>query len=122
MLIGELARASGTTTRALRYYEQHGLLHARRTSNGYRHYDERAVTRVRNIRRLLALGFTSDDVRRFVPCLDRADLEERQCDESARFVEGKLAALDERIAELNAVRGRLQGFLNGVDGGAVLGG
>jgi MerR family transcriptional regulator, copper efflux regulator len=120
MLIGELAAAAGTTTRALRYYEQHGLLRSRRTANGYRHYDARAVTRVRNIRRLLALGFTSDDVRRFLPCLDLGDLGDRQCAESARFVSRKLAALDERIAALNAVRGELQGFLDGVEGGTAM--
>ncbi|MBT2213313.1 MerR family transcriptional regulator [Actinomadura sp. NEAU-AAG7] len=112
MLIGELAVAAGTTTRALRYYEQHGLLHSRRTGNGYRHYDARALTRVRNIRRLLALGFTSDDVRRFLPCLDDHDLTEQRCAASVEFVTLKLAALDERIAELNAIRGQLQGFLD----------
>jgi MerR family regulatory protein len=40
MLIGELAERAGTSTRTLRYYEQHGLVRARRSANGYRVYDE----------------------------------------------------------------------------------
>ncbi|MDN5855287.1 MAG: MerR family DNA-binding transcriptional regulator, partial [Actinomycetia bacterium] len=47
MQIGELARRTGTTTRALRYYEQQGLLSSNRNSNDYRTYDEGSVTAVR---------------------------------------------------------------------------
>lgn len=36
MRIGALARAVGTTTRTLRYYEQEGLLTSARTAAGYR--------------------------------------------------------------------------------------
>ncbi|MGP4083873.1 MerR family transcriptional regulator, partial [Streptomyces sp. KR55] len=73
MLIGELAAQTGTTTRALRYYEEQGLLESGRT--GYRVYRPGAVTRVRNIRELLASGFTVEDVKSFVRYLD-ADLPE----------------------------------------------
>ncbi len=34
--IGELARVTGTTARALRHYEQAGLISSERASNGYR--------------------------------------------------------------------------------------
>ena len=63
MRIGELAAAAGTTTRALRHYEHEGLLTSGRDPNGYRVYGEHAVVRVRNIRELLAIGFTIADVR-----------------------------------------------------------
>jgi DNA-binding transcriptional MerR regulator len=68
--IGELARATETTARALRHYEQSGLIASERAPNGYRIYDEQSVVRVRNIRYLLAAGLTLDDVRVFLPCLD----------------------------------------------------
>ncbi len=57
MRIGELAEQAGTSTRTLRYYEQHGLLNARRTTNGYRDYDEGDLRLVREIRSLLEIGF-----------------------------------------------------------------
>ena len=43
MRIGELAKATGVTTRALRFYEEQGLLTATRSHNGYRQYDESAI-------------------------------------------------------------------------------
>lgn len=58
MRIGELARRTGVSRRSLRYYEQHGLLHARRGGNDWREYDEPAVDRVRAIAELLASGLT----------------------------------------------------------------
>lgn len=70
MRIGELAAATGTTPRALRHYEQEGLIGSTREANGYRDYDERAAVRVRNIRYLLDTGLTLADVRCFAGCLD----------------------------------------------------
>jgi DNA-binding transcriptional MerR regulator len=115
MLIGELAQATGTTVRALRYYEQQGLLRPRRAPNRYRDYDETAVQRVRNIRHLLSLGFTAEDIHAFLPCLDH-DIADRECPASAPFIAGKLATLDEKIAALTGIRDRLAGFLDRVNG------
>ncbi|NUP37654.1 MAG: MerR family transcriptional regulator, partial [Streptomyces sp.] len=78
MLIGELAAQAGTTTRALRYYEEQGLLESGRTAAGYRVYGPAAVRRVRNIRELLSCGFTVDDVRALLGHLD-AELPEVFC-------------------------------------------
>ncbi|WP_372345491.1 MerR family transcriptional regulator [Streptomyces sp. KL116D] len=70
MRIGELAAATGATPRALRHYEQAGLLTPSRAGTRYRVYDDAAVTRVGNIRMLVEAGLTVDDVRVFLPCLD----------------------------------------------------
>jgi DNA-binding transcriptional MerR regulator len=58
MLIGELAQRAGVSTRTLRYYEQQGLISARRAANGYRQYEESDLRLVAEIRSLLAAGFT----------------------------------------------------------------
>jgi DNA-binding transcriptional MerR regulator len=118
MLIGELAETCDTTVRALRYYEQQGLLHAGRAANGYRMYDERAVQRVGNIRLLLSLGFTAEDVRGFLPCLDRDIAKERRCPGKVTFIADKLADLEGKIRELSDVRDRLAEFLGQVGGPA----
>ncbi|WP_020669428.1 MerR family transcriptional regulator [Amycolatopsis nigrescens] len=104
MLIGELARTAGTTVRALRYYEQNGLLPARRSANGYRDYPATAVTRVRNIRRLLGLGLTATEIRHFRPCLDDEYDETRSCPESVSLIARKLAATEARLAEMSTTR------------------
>ena len=51
MRIGELAVASGTTTKTLRFYEEAGLLPApERTANGYRDYTPAALARLDFVR------------------------------------------------------------------------
>ncbi|WP_405943134.1 MerR family transcriptional regulator [Streptomyces sp. NBC_00207] len=108
MRIGELARATGTTARALRHYEQAGLISSERASNGYRVYDETAVVRVRNIRSLLAVGLTLDDVRVFLPCLDGDVAAAPPSDKGLRVARERLAVLDERIAAQMQTRDRLR--------------
>lgn len=63
MRIGDAAAAAGTTPRALRFYEQRGLLPApTRTASGQRDYGPGEVALVRVIRELLALGLTVEDL------------------------------------------------------------
>ncbi|MEU1405401.1 MerR family transcriptional regulator [Streptomyces sp. NPDC005728] len=108
MLIGELAARTGTTTRALRYYEEQGLLESARTSAGYRVYGPAAETRVRNVRDLLASGFTVEDVKSFVRYLD-TDLPEvfaysPACADAYGVGARRVAELEERITALTRMR------------------
>ncbi|WP_245642475.1 MerR family DNA-binding transcriptional regulator [Nonomuraea candida] len=108
MRIGELARCAGVSTRALRYYEEQGLISAARDHNGYRVYDSDAVLLVRDIARLLHAGLSSEDVLRFVHCLGTGDPEPpKDCVALLRTFSERLGALDERIAALTETRGRL---------------
>ncbi|RZS45174.1 DNA-binding transcriptional MerR regulator [Herbihabitans rhizosphaerae] len=104
MRIGELAQRSGTTTRALRYYESQGLLRSRRTSNGYREYDETAVRVVREIRTLVTIGFRLEDTRPFVECLFAGHESGDACPDSVATYRRKLAEIDACIDELRAAR------------------
>jgi DNA-binding transcriptional MerR regulator len=111
MRIGELAEATGTTPRALRHYEQAGLISSERAANGYRNYDEHAAVRVRNIRHLLAAGLTLDDVRVFLPCLDGDVAAAPPSDTGLRVALERLAVLNERIAAQTDARDRLEAAL-----------
>ncbi|WP_317453579.1 MerR family transcriptional regulator [Streptomyces sp. CBMA152] len=111
MRIGELARATGTTARALRHYEQAGLIFSERACNGYRIYDEQAVVRVRNIRYLLVAGLTLDDVRVLLPCLDGDVAAALPSDKGLRVARERLAVLNERIAAQTEARDRLEAAL-----------
>lgn len=118
--IGELGRVTGATPRALRHYEQAGLIESRRAANGYRVYDEEAVTRVRNIRHLLAAGLTLDDARVFLPCLDGDMTAGPASGKVLRVALERLAVIDERIAAQQAVRERLADALREVTGRVVV--
>ena len=62
--IGELAQASGASTKTIRFYEQVGLLPlVQRAMNRYRLYDAEDVRRLRFIRNARSLGFTLDDLK-----------------------------------------------------------
>lgn len=109
LLIGELATLTGTTTATLRYYERRGLLPApERTASGYRRYADDAPGRVSFIRSAQAAGLTLDQITHVLAIHDAG---EPTCDHVAWFVERRLADLDDRIAELRAVRSELEALL-----------
>ncbi len=109
--IGELARRTGTTARALRHYEQAGLLTSERAANGYRVYDASAEVRVRNIRLLLEAGLTLEDVRFFAGCLDGDIATAPPSPQGLRIAEERLAVLEARIAAQTEIRDRLRAAL-----------
>jgi MerR family copper efflux transcriptional regulator len=117
MRIGELAKATGVTTRTLRYYEAEGLLHSERSANGYRLYPEATVLRVNNIRELLAIGFTVGDVLAFVGYLDQALPpafgDQNGCATAMSVARQRLERLRERIDILTALQDALTARMPG---------
>ncbi|MFF5972710.1 MerR family transcriptional regulator [Streptomyces sp. NPDC012769] len=112
MRIGELARRTGTTARALRHYEESGLVSSTRAPNGYRMYDEGAVVRVSNIRYLLDAGLTLEDVAAFEPCLDGDLPAAAPSPHGLAIARERLAVLDARIAAQTEARDRLAAALS----------
>ncbi|ARF57910.1 MerR family transcriptional regulator [Streptomyces gilvosporeus] len=108
MRIGDLAQRTGTTTRALRYYESRGLLTAGRDGNGYRDYGEDDLRVLRQIQVLQGLGFELEDTRPFVECLQAGHPTGDACPASLDAYRRKLAELDRCIADLQHVRDSLQ--------------
>ncbi|WP_395293874.1 MerR family transcriptional regulator [Kitasatospora hibisci] len=107
MRIGELAQRAGTTTRALRYYEQLGLLPARRAGNGYRAYGEDDLRLLEQIRSLQDFGFGLEETRPFVECLRAGHPAGDSCPASLEVYRRKLAELDGCIARLQEVRAQV---------------
>jgi DNA-binding transcriptional MerR regulator len=105
MRIGELARRTGVSVRALRYYEEHGLLTSTRTSGGQRLYAETDVERVVLIQRLYSAGLSSRTIAELWPCVD-APSEENTDAAWERMVEER-ERLDAHIIELLQTRDTL---------------
>ncbi|TDT37278.1 DNA-binding transcriptional MerR regulator [Streptomyces sp. BK208] len=68
--IGEVARGAGVSVRAVRYYEQQGLLIAERSPSGQRLYRQNAITMVRFFQQMFAAGLTSRRISELLPCWD----------------------------------------------------
>ncbi|MFG2039912.1 MerR family transcriptional regulator [Dactylosporangium sp. NPDC048998] len=111
MRVGELARRSGTTIRALRYYESVGLVVPRRLGNGYREYDPIAVRLVVQIRELTALGLSVEETRPFVESLAAGADESDVCAAALATYRSAIGGLQERIGHLTAQRDALEARL-----------
>lgn len=106
MLIGELARRTGLTTKAIRFYEALGLVRPpSRTDGGYRDYDEDVLGRISFIRAGQAIGFTLGELREVIAFRDQG---RTPCSHVAALLEAKAAAIDHRIEELLSLRQTLQ--------------
>ena len=101
--IGEIAARSGVSVRALRYYEEQGLLEAARSPSGQRRYAEGAVDRVHLIQQLYAAGLTSSDVLALLPCVHTGVA----TPEMIELLVEQRDRIDRQIAELTAARERL---------------
>ncbi|MEV3966064.1 MerR family transcriptional regulator [Nocardia sp. NPDC050193] len=106
----ELAAAAGVNAQTLRYYERRGLLaEPDRSLGGHRLYPEQAVTVLRVIKAAQRLGFSLDEVAdllaatQFGHCRPDAGLQGRAA--------AKLAEIDDKLAELTAVRDTLRAAL-----------
>jgi DNA-binding transcriptional MerR regulator len=109
MRIGELAAATGLTRDTLRFYEERGLLAARRRANGYRDYPPEAVEWLCYLRSAQALGFTLADIEAGMPLL--ADPANAGAQLRAAL-ERKLGDIDARIAGLVQLRAALAGKID----------
>lgn len=115
MKIGDLATRTGVSPRLLRYYEQVGILHPFRSSNGYRTYGEPAVDRVLQIRELLEAGLTTEMIREVLPCLDAEPEQsgDRHCPAVADLdgLRRQLASIERRINVLQRNRQAIRNYL-----------
>lgn len=68
--IGAVAQGAGVSVRAVRYYEQQGLLSPERSPSGQRLYSPDAVDRVRFFQQMYAAGLSSRNIAELLPCVD----------------------------------------------------
>lgn len=105
MRIGEVARATGVTTKTLRFYEDEGLLHEpARTAGGYRDYEPTVVDRVGFIRQAQTAGLTLAQIGQVLAVRDDG---QAPCAHVAHFVDEQLADVEARLAELRRIRRQL---------------
>jgi MerR family mercuric resistance operon transcriptional regulator/MerR family copper efflux transcriptional regulator len=105
MKIGEIASQAGVTVDTVRFYERVGVLPPpARTGSGYRDYQPDVIERIRLTRELQAIGFTLNDA---VDALAAHDAGGATCESERWRLEAVLDRVDNRIAELNALRARI---------------
>ena len=107
--IGDVARRSGVTPSALRFYGDLGLLTSDRTSGGHRVYRRHVLRRLAVIRIAQRLGLSLDEIREALDVLpdERAPTKAQWSSMSRAW----RRRLDERIRALEALRDDLGGCI-----------
>ncbi len=102
LLIGEVARITGFSTKTLRYYEEVGLVRpASRTEAGYRLYGEPEVARLEFIKQAKRIGLTLKEIKELIDLLADEALYKRRPEE---ILEARVVEIERRIVELSEFR------------------
>ena len=102
LTIGEVAERSGVATSALRFYEEHGLIHSERTDSGHRRYPRAVIRRVAFIVFAQRIGLSLEEIGKELEKLPRNHVPERS--DWAKLSSGWNARIQERIAELERLK------------------
>ncbi|WP_040795588.1 MerR family transcriptional regulator [Nocardia higoensis] len=102
MLIGEVSRRSGVSTRMLRHYDAVGLVQPTgRTSGGYREYSADDIRRLLHVESLRTLGLSLQEVKR---ALDEPEFTPAELvTDLIRHTRLRIAAEEELLAKLERV-------------------
>ena len=108
LTIGELARAAGTTTKTIRYYERIGLLlPVDQGDNRYRYYDEAQIPQLRFIRRAQGLGLSLAEIGRLMSLAREVKCNELRAALDDLFAR-KIRDYELKIAALRTLRRGIQ--------------
>ena len=108
MRIGDLAVETRVSVRALRYYEEQGLLASTRSQSGQRLYADAAVNRVRLIQQLYGAGLSSKTIAELLPCVDA----QVSTPESRARLRAERDRINTQIAELIIARDKLNDIID----------
>lgn len=111
--VGQAARRTGLTPKAIRLYEARGVLPlAERTEAGYRTFSQRDVDLLRFIQRARSLGLHLDEIKEILD-LERGGTQ--PCATMLRLVEAHVQDIDRALADLRALRKTLLSVRNAAE-------
>jgi len=109
LTIGKVAKLTGFSASAIRYYERLGLLRSSRLPNGYRFYDEDVIKVLRFLRQAQTLGITLNEIAQL---LELAHDGRRPCKAVRDLAHQHLVDIDSRIHQLQSLRNQLRDLLS----------
>jgi DNA-binding transcriptional MerR regulator len=104
--IAEVARLTGLTSRALRFYEARGLVAPVRCASGRRHYAPAELERLHQVMAMKRAGLTLGQIEK---------LSGGRKTDLAKLIAVQLQSLDERRSEIDAARSLLSSILSRLD-------
>ena len=96
MTINEIAKELNITKRAIKYYEEQGLLHVAKDANGYRNYSKQDAETLRMISVYRKLGISISDIQHLLKKEDKQIL--------LKILKNKENELQEKISEYEELK------------------
>ena len=110
--VGDLAKITGKTVRAIHHYEELGLIEPVGRSKGhYRLFDPETPVRIRWISKLQSLGLSLGDIRTLVRNRQASPTALQAAGQLRRMYEEKLVEVRSRLSELTALERELSASL-----------
>ena len=98
--IGKVSELTGLSLRTIRYYDQEGLLNAKRTPGGQRYYTDQDVVYLKRIVELKGLDFSLDEISRIIKLKDSDSTGDERRAELLRQYRSKLSEDLERVNKI----------------------
>ena len=106
MIVNELAKQSGVPAHVVRYYSRIGLLKPKRDAyNGYKHFTDKDVTRIRFIRQAKSLGFTLGEIAEIFKAANRGD---SPCPRVRVIIADRIVQNRKKFDEVLALQNRME--------------
>ncbi len=106
MTVAELAKRSGATPDAVRYYTRMGLLRPERNpENGYRLYQIKEIDWLRFIRQAKTLGFTLHEIQRIMQSREEG---QSPCSDVRKILQNRIVENRQHLNELMALQNRME--------------
>jgi len=104
--ISELAEEFDISTRAIRYYEEIGLLNPKRTPGNHRIFTRKDRARLKLILRGKRLGFTLEEIKHVLDMYEVSG-EPEQIKLTLRIADEKLKEIEDKLRDLHILKGEL---------------
>jgi len=102
--ISELANELDISTRAIRFYEEKGLILPKRTKGNHRVYNKRDRARLKLILRGKRLGYSLEEISEMIGLANFNMEEEQQLKKTFAYGKKKMIEINERMQELQILK------------------
>lgn len=101
--IGELSKKLGITVRAIRYYEEIGLLEPFKSDTGYRYFDETEILKLQRILLFKSLGLSLGEIKKIID-LKSSHVLDQILEERKTMIEKEIATLLQKIESIKLAK------------------
>ena len=105
MFIKDLSKKLKITTRAIRHYEEIGIITSKRMENNYRYFDESNLDKLKFLVRARKLGFSLEECKELIKLFEN---DNRKSENVRNIAKNKLENIDKQIRELRDLKKSLE--------------